>query len=87
MGQLSDIFTGKITRWSAVEGPDKEIVILSREVNSGTHLYFKEKVVRRGKAGSNEEFAPQALLLTSSQAIADEVSQNPQAIGYYGMDI
>jgi phosphate transport system substrate-binding protein len=31
------------------------------------------------------EFAANALMLPSSQAIADEVAQNPSAIGYYGM--
>jgi len=58
---------------------------LSREVNSGTHVYFKEHVLRHGKADGKEEFAAEALLLSSSQAIADEVAQNQDAIGYYGM--
>ena len=34
---------------------------------------------------SQVEFAANALMLSSSQAIADEVAQNPGAIGYYGM--
>jgi phosphate transport system substrate-binding protein len=83
--QLAQIFTGKITNWKDVGGVDGKIVILSREVNSGTHVYFKEHVLRKGDPNSREEFAPSALLLPSSQAIADEVSQNPSAIGYYGM--
>jgi phosphate transport system substrate-binding protein len=77
--ELKDIFTGKITNWNQLGGEDKRIVILSREVNSGTHIYFKEHVLE------NEDYAPTALLLPSSQAIADEVAQNLQAIGYYGM--
>lgn len=83
--ELSDIFTGKITNWKDLGGEDLVIVILSREVNSGTHLYFKEHVLRRGNEKGTEEFSPMALLMPSSQAIADEVSQNPNAIGYYGM--
>lgn len=83
--QLEGIFTGKISNWKEVGGEDKKIVILSREVNSGTHVYFKEHVLRRQDPNSKEEFAPSALLLSSSQAIADEVSGNPSAIGYYGM--
>ena len=83
--QLADIFSGKITNWKEVGGKDEKIVILSREVNSGTHVYFKEHVLRKGKADGKEEFAPSALLLSSSQAIADEVSGNSAAIGYYGM--
>ncbi|MCM8787635.1 MAG: PstS family phosphate ABC transporter substrate-binding protein [Candidatus Omnitrophica bacterium] len=83
--ELALIFTGKITNWKELGGEDKKIVILSREVNSGTHLYFKEHVLRKNNPNSKEEFAPSALLLPSSQAIADEVANNPLAIGYYGM--
>lgn len=83
--ELAGIFSGKITNWKQVGGSDAKIVILSREVNSGTHVYFKEHVLRNNDANSKEEFAPSALMLSSSQAIADEIAQNPGAIGYYGM--
>ena len=80
MQQLADLFTGKIRTWRALGGSDQTVVLLSREVNSGTHVYFKEHVL-----GSGGEFAPEALLMPSSQAIADEVTSNPAVIGYYGM--
>jgi phosphate transport system substrate-binding protein len=83
--QLSDIFTGKIKNWNQVGGNKGSIVILSREVNSGTHVYFKEHVLRHGNTKGPEEYAPEALMLPSSQAIADEVATNQNAIGYYGM--
>jgi len=83
--QLAGIFTGRVTNWKEVGGNDQKIVILSREVNSGTHVYFKEHILRKGNPNGKQEFAPSALLLPSSQAIADEVANNPSAIGYYGM--
>ena len=82
---LHDIFTGKITNWSALGGRDLPMVTLSREVSSGTHMYFKEEVVQLGKKGSTEEFSKETLLLTSSQAIVEEVANNEGAIGYLGM--
>ena len=85
LDQLRAIFTGEITDWSAVGGTAGRIVLLSREVNSGTHVFFKEHVLRRGAGHEQAEFAARALLLPSSQAVADETAQNPQAIGYYGM--
>ena len=85
MEQLAGIFTGNIKNWKEVGGKDAEIVILSREVNSGTHVYFKEHVLQHAPAGSPKEFSPGALLMPSSQAIADEVAHNSSAIGYYGM--
>ncbi len=85
MDQLAAIFTGKITNWKELGGKDEKIVLLSREVNSGTHVYFKEHVLRKNDPNSREEFAPGALMLSSSQAIADEIAGNSAAIGYYGM--
>ena len=85
MEQLAAIFSGAVANWKEVGGSDLPIVVLSREVNSGTHVYFKEHVLRRGQQESQAEFAANALMLSSSQAIADEVDQNPGAIGYYGM--
>jgi phosphate transport system substrate-binding protein len=77
--QLRDIFTAKITNWKEVGGQDRKIVILSRESNSGTHMFFKESVLR------NNEFSEHSLMLSSSRAIYDEIYQNPNALGYVGM--
>jgi phosphate transport system substrate-binding protein len=95
IAQLSDIYAGKITNWKDVGGADKEILVISRENNSGTHVYFKEHVLRRGKEAkpgdanpdpvSKLEFGPKVTFGVSSQAISDQVKNNPAAIGYYGM--
>ena len=85
IAQLADIFTGRISNWKDLGGKDAKIVILSRETNSGTHVYFKEHILRNNDPNSKEEFAPNALMLSSSQAIAEEVAGNSDAIGYYGM--
>ena len=82
---LHDIFTGKATNWKQFGGKDMSIVTLSREVSSGTHVYFKEEVIHLGKKDSVEEFLAQTLLLSSSQAIIEEVVANEAAIGYLGM--
>ncbi len=82
---LHRIFTGKSTNWKQFGGKDMHIVTLSREVSSGTHMYFKEEVIQLGKKDSKEEFSPETLLLTSSQAIVEEVTGNEGAIGYLGM--
>lgn len=83
--QISDIYTGKITNWREVGGDDRPIVLLSRETNSGTHVYFLEEVVRRGEKDDASLFSPDTLLLPSSEGITAEVRQNPNAIGYDGL--
>jgi phosphate transport system substrate-binding protein len=82
--QLSDIYTGKITNWREVGGEDRPIVLLSRESNSGTYVYFLENVVRLGKP-SDLLFSPDTLLMPSSEGISTEVRQNPNTIGYDGL--
>jgi phosphate transport system substrate-binding protein len=85
MQQISDIYSGKIDNWSQVGGDDRPIVRLSREVNSGTHVYFLETVVRMGKKDDKTFFSTDTLLLPSSEGIVSEVRQNPNAIGYDGL--
>lgn len=83
--QLSGIFTGTVTNWKDVGGNDQPILVLSRERNSGTHVYFLEQVVRKGNDKGPEEYGPRTLMLPSSQAIVEEVAQSTGAIGYVGM--
>lgn len=82
--QLADIYTGRITNWQKVGGNDAPIVLLSRETNSGTHVYFLEEVVRLGASDNQDIFAPQTLLMPSSVGITSELRRNPNAIGYDG---
>lgn len=83
--QLADIFTGRVTNWREVGGRDAPIILVSRETNSGTHVYFLEEVVRKGNKENTDVFAPQTLLMPSSVGITSEVQRNPNAIGYDGL--
>ena len=83
--QLADIYSGKISNWREVGGEDRPIVRLSRETNSGTHVYFLEVVLRLGDSDNKTLFSQDTLLLPSSEGIIHEVRQNPNAIGYDGL--
>ena len=85
MQQISDMYSGKINNWSQVGGQDRPIVRLSREVNSGTHVYFRDTVIRLGDKKNKTLFATDTLLLPSSEGIISELRQNPNAIGYDGL--
>ncbi len=50
--QLRGIFTGRITNWSQVGGPNAPIKVINRAKASGTHDVFKEIVLK------DEDFAP-----------------------------
>jgi phosphate transport system substrate-binding protein len=83
--QLRGIFIGEITNWKEVGGADKKIVVLSRDSSSGTHVFFKEHILRKGNSKGPEEYRKDALFLPSNQAIVSEVEKNDAAIGYVGM--
>jgi phosphate transport system substrate-binding protein len=79
MAQLSGIFRGEITNWSAVGGSDAPIILYSRENNSGTYAYFKEHVL------DGADFAATAQTLPGTAAVINAVSHDPNGIGYGGI--
>ncbi len=83
--QVSDIYAGKFENWKELGGDDRPIVRLSRETNSGTHVYFLESVIRLGNKDNKTLFSRNTLLLPSSEGIIAEVRDNPNAIGYDGL--
>jgi len=83
--QISDIYSGKITNWTEVGGENRPIVKLSRETNSGTHVYFLESAFRLGSKEDKALFSTDTLILPSSEGIISEVRDNPNAIGYDGL--
>ena len=85
MQQVADIYTDRINNWSEVGGENRPIVRLSRETNSGTHVYFLSAVIRLGQSKNKDIFSADTLLLPSSEGIIAEVRDNPNAIGYDGL--
>jgi phosphate transport system substrate-binding protein len=77
--QIKDIYTGKVSNWSAVGGPDLKIVVVSRDSSSGTFEAFNEMVL------SKEKVRPDAIMQASNQEVAGTVSRTPGAIGYVGL--
>lgn len=86
--QLSAIFTNQITNWKEVGGNDAPIVVLSRDTNSGTHVFFKEHVVQMAglpTADTSLEYGPEVLFLPSTKEGVDETAKNARAIFYPGL--
>jgi phosphate transport system substrate-binding protein len=77
--QLKSIYTGTITNWHDVGGPDRRIVAYSRENNSGTYVFFKEHVL------NNQDFAREIQTLPGTAAIVNAVSKDPASLGYGGI--
>lgn len=73
--QIADIYTGTITNWSEVGGPDAEIVIIGREAASGTRDGFESITGTEDACQYDQE-------LTSTGDVIQTVASNPDAIGY-----
>ena len=84
--QLKEIYIrdGSVQKWSdlgqSVPGcGSDEIVVVSRQNNSGTYAYFKKAVLSKGKYRSG------TLDMHGSKDVVDLVEKTPCAIGYSGL--
>jgi phosphate transport system substrate-binding protein len=78
LDQMKKIYMGEIKNWEDVGGPDKRIVVISRDTSSGTYETWSKIVLNK------ERVFPGALLQASNGAVVQAVSKNPNAIGYIG---
>ena len=81
IGQIRDIFTGKITNWSEVGGSNAPIVVVSREAGSGTRTAFEE-----GVEYSEEELVKDAIISKGNGDVKTTVSTNENAIGFVSFE-
>ncbi|MFO7984645.1 MAG: phosphate ABC transporter substrate-binding protein [Desulfatiglandaceae bacterium] len=79
MDQLKDIYTGKIKNWKEIGGPDRPVVVISRDTSSGTYEVWHKKVLEK------ERVFPGALLQASNGAVCQAVAKNKNAVGYIGL--
>ena len=79
MAQLKDIYMGKIKNWKEIGGPDRTVVVISRDTSSGTYEVWHKKVMNK------ERVFPGALLQASNGAVSQTVAKNKNAIGYIGL--
>jgi len=77
--QLKSIFSGKINNWQQIDGKDMEIIVVSRDVSSGSFMVFNEVILDSSLVKEN------SMRLASNNAVATTVSYTPGAIGYIGL--
>ena len=83
--QLRRIFTGEITNWQTVGGPDEKITIINRADGSGTRLAF-EDLILKGQApkpaqeqdsnGTVKQIVVKTLTLNGVKATAANIQNN-----------
>ena len=77
--QVRKIYIGEISNWKEVGGPDRKIVIISRDTNSGTYETFEKRVLKEAKIRKDCEY------VGSNGAMRQRIQSTPGAIGYAGL--
>ncbi len=73
--QIGKIFSGEITNWSEVGGEDKVISLYGRQSNSGTYVFFMERVVRGDYSQAMQN-------MNGNSQIVEGVRADTTGIGY-----
>ncbi len=77
--QVRDIYAGRITNWRQLGGPNRAIIAISRDTNSGTYETFSGMVMRGVEIAAGVEY------VGSNGAVRQRVQTTPAAIGYAGL--
>ncbi len=77
--QIQAIYTGKVTNWKELGGPDMNIVIISRDTSSGTYEVFYEIAMKKQNIVQN------CIMVASNNAAVTSVKDTPGAIAYAGL--
>jgi phosphate transport system substrate-binding protein len=80
--QIKDIFSGKVTNWKQVGGPDKEILLVHRTAGSGTRATFEKTVLGGDKSAENDSLG---VTQDSNGAVLSTMKENDGAISYLGL--
>ncbi len=80
--QVKRIYSGEITNWKEVGGPDRDIYVISREYGSGTRDDFNEAVMEEIDA----ETGGVDTIAYSGAAVKTAISRSDRAIGYLGFN-
>lgn len=80
--QVLDIYSGNITNWKEVGGPDAEIYVVAREEGSGTRDNFNEIVL-----GDRDAETPGVNTVAMGAAeVKTAIAGSDKAIGYLGFN-
>ena len=78
LGQLGKIFRGEIRNWKEIGGADIPVSLYGRQSNSGTFVYFREKILQG-------EYDPSIKQMNGTAQIIEAVKQDKGGVGYVGI--
>ena len=79
--QLQKIYSGTVTNWKEVGGPDMKLQVVNREAGSGTRGAFEDLVLKPAKLTNTSN----CLVQSSTGAVQQTVAVTKEAIGYVSL--
>jgi phosphate transport system substrate-binding protein len=84
MEDIAKIFSGEITNWKDVGGPEQEIVVVNRDEASGTRGAFLELILDAYYGKKEGKFIADSIITESNGDMVVKVGTTPYSIGYCG---
>ena len=78
LDQIKGIYTGKVTNWKDLGGPNEKIIVYGRENNSGTYVYFKDNILM------GDDYSATMQSMPGTAAVVNAVAKDKNGIGYGG---
>ncbi|MFJ3823174.1 substrate-binding domain-containing protein [Streptomyces nodosus] len=94
--EVRRLYEGRITNWKQLGGPDRPVLLVSRDANSGTRQVFQRRVLGRGEIANSsldcvhkdDATAPVVRCeLDSTEQVLNAVATLPGAIGYSELNL
>jgi phosphate transport system substrate-binding protein len=81
IAEVKQIFSGDLTDWKALGGPDKRITVVTREEGSGTRGAFQDLVMGKTRIYRG------AITEDSNGTVREIVAHDPAAIGFISLGL
>ncbi len=81
LGDVKQIFSGDLTNWKYLGGPDREITVVTREEGSGTRGAFQELVMGKTRIYRG------AITEDSNGTVREIIAGDPYAIGFISLGL
>lgn len=76
--EIARIFKGEISNWKDLGGSDLHISLYGRQSNSGTYVFFRDKILKG-------DYSQKMRMMNGTAQIVEAVKQDRAGIGYVGI--